>query len=68
MTRVPFGIRGTGSYVPEGVLTNDHLSKVVDTSDAPEEAYPGVRIHTADTRIAEPAAAARLARFLLGST
>lgn len=33
MTRVPFGIRGTGSYVPEGVLTNADLSKIVDTSD-----------------------------------
>ena len=38
---------------------------VVDTSDAAGVAHPEVRIHAADTRIAEPAAAARLARFLL---
>jgi hypothetical protein len=29
-------------------------------------ADPEVRVHAADTRIAEPAAAARLARFVLG--
>ena len=26
-------IAGTGSYVPEKVLTNDELSKIVDTTD-----------------------------------
>jgi len=26
-------ISGTGSYLPEKVLTNDDLSKIVDTSD-----------------------------------
>lgn len=29
----PVGIRGTGSFVPERVLSNDELSKLVDTSD-----------------------------------
>ncbi len=29
----PVGIRGTGAYVPETVLTNEQLSKMVDTSD-----------------------------------
>ena len=31
----PFGvrIRGTGSCVPERILTNDDLSKVMDTTD-----------------------------------
>lgn len=33
MTRVPFGIRGTGSSVPEKTLSNDDLSKLVDTND-----------------------------------
>lgn len=33
MTRVPFGIRGTGSSVPEKVLSNDDISQLVDTSD-----------------------------------
>lgn len=33
MTRTPFGIRGTGSFVPDKVLTNDDLSHMVDTSD-----------------------------------
>ena len=27
------GILGTGSYLPEKVLTNDDLSKMVDTND-----------------------------------
>ena len=27
------GILGTGSYVPEKILTNDDLSKIVDTND-----------------------------------
>ncbi len=34
MTQKPFGILGTGSAVPDRVLTNDDLSKMVDTSDA----------------------------------
>lgn len=29
----PAGIRGTGSYVPERVLTNEDLQRMVDTSD-----------------------------------
>lgn len=33
MTRIRFGIRGTGSSVPEKVLSNEDLSKLVDTSD-----------------------------------
>ena len=33
MTRTPFGIAGTGSCVPDKVLTNDELSQMVDTSD-----------------------------------
>jgi 3-oxoacyl-[acyl-carrier-protein] synthase-3 len=28
-----FEILGTGSYVPEHVVTNEDLSKIVDTSD-----------------------------------
>jgi 3-oxoacyl-[acyl-carrier-protein] synthase-3 len=33
VNRVRFGIRGTGSCVPERVLDNDELSVMVDTSD-----------------------------------
>lgn len=33
MSGVPFGIRGTGSAVPAKVVTNDDLSRMVDTSD-----------------------------------
>lgn len=33
MTSIPVGIRGTGSAVPTKVLTNDDLSRTVDTSD-----------------------------------
>ena len=32
MENFSVGISGTGSYVPEDVLTNDDLSKMVDTS------------------------------------
>ena len=31
--RVYARIAGTGSYLPEKVLTNDDLSKIVDTTD-----------------------------------
>lgn len=27
------GILGTGSYLPEKILTNDDLSKIADTND-----------------------------------
>lgn len=33
MTRVRCGLRGTGSYHPERVLSNEDLSAIVDTSD-----------------------------------
>mgnify|MGYP003572990102 FL=1 len=33
MTRVRCGIRGTGSAAPEGRITNEDLSRLVDTSD-----------------------------------
>lgn len=33
MTRIRCGIRGTGHAVPERVLTNEELSRLVDTSD-----------------------------------
>ncbi|MHC5212740.1 MAG: beta-ketoacyl-ACP synthase 3, partial [Planctomycetota bacterium] len=33
MSRIACGLRGTGSVVPDKVLTNDELSKLVDTSD-----------------------------------
>ncbi len=33
MTRQPCGVRGTGSCVPERILTNAELERMVDTSD-----------------------------------
>jgi len=43
-------ILGTGSYAPERILTNDHLSKMVDTSDEWIRARSGIR----ERRIAGP--------------
>ncbi|MGQ4659757.1 beta-ketoacyl-ACP synthase 3 [Lysobacter sp. F6437] len=36
-------IAGTGSYLPEKVLTNDHLSKIVDTTDEWIASRTGIR-------------------------
>lgn len=33
MSVPPFALLGTGAYVPERVMTNDDLAKIVDTSD-----------------------------------
>ena len=33
MSKHKIGILGTGSYLPEAVLTNQHLEKMVDTTD-----------------------------------
>jgi 3-oxoacyl-[acyl-carrier-protein] synthase-3 len=32
-SRIPVGIAGTGSYVPERVVPNSYFEKLVDTSD-----------------------------------
>ncbi len=37
------GILGTGSYVPEKILTNDDLSKIVDTNDEWIRTRSGIR-------------------------
>ena len=37
------GILGTGSYVPEKIMTNDDLSKIVDTSDEWITTRTGIR-------------------------
>lgn len=42
-TRIYSRIAGTGSYLPEKVLTNDDLSKIVDTSDEWIAARTGIR-------------------------
>ena len=42
-TRVFSLIAGTGSYLPEKVLTNDDLAKLVDTSDEWIAARTGIR-------------------------
>ena len=36
-------ILGTGSYTPEKVITNDDMSKIVDTSDEWIKARTGIR-------------------------
>ncbi len=41
--RIHSRIAGTGSYLPEKVVTNDDLSKVVDTSDEWIRARTGIR-------------------------
>lgn len=48
----PFGvrIRGTGSFVPQRVLTNDDLSKILDTSDEWIHQRTGIR----ERRICDP--------------
>ena len=43
MTQVFARIAGTGSYLPEKVLTNDDLAKIVDTSDEWIAARTGIR-------------------------
>ena len=44
MTQQVFArIAGTGSYLPEKVLTNEDLSKIVDTSDEWIAARTGIR-------------------------
>ncbi len=40
---IPVTIAGTGSYVPEKVLTNDDLAKIVDTSDEWITTRTGIR-------------------------
>jgi 3-oxoacyl-[acyl-carrier-protein] synthase III len=47
------GILGIGSYVPEGVLTNADLEKIVDTTDAWIKERTGIsKRHKADDRTA----------------
>jgi 3-oxoacyl-[acyl-carrier-protein] synthase-3 len=43
MTASPTVILGTGSYAPERILTNEDLSKMVDTSDEWIRARSGIR-------------------------
>jgi 3-oxoacyl-[acyl-carrier-protein] synthase-3 len=50
MSMIPIKIAGTGSYVPEKVLTNFDLEKILDTSD--EWIVKRTGIH--ERRIAEP--------------
>jgi 3-oxoacyl-[acyl-carrier-protein] synthase III len=51
LTKRQMGILGTGAYVPEAVLTNQDLEKMVDTTDAWIVERSGVR----ERRIAAPA-------------
>ena len=50
MSKHKMGILGTGCYLPEAVLTNQHLEKMVDTTDAWIVERSGVR----ERRIAAP--------------
>ena len=43
MLNKPVGIIGTGSYVPEKVLRNADLEKMVDTSDAWIQERTGIK-------------------------
>jgi 3-oxoacyl-[acyl-carrier-protein] synthase-3 len=66
-TGVKIGITGLGTHVPERVLTNDELSRIVDTSDEWIVERTGIRERRiasqeeALTDIARPAAIAALA-------
>ena len=40
---MPNRITGTGMYLPEKVLTNDDLSKIIDTTDEWIVARTGIR-------------------------
>jgi 3-oxoacyl-[acyl-carrier-protein] synthase-3 len=50
LSKHKIGILGTGCYLPEAVLTNQHLEKMVDTTDAWIVERSGVR----ERRIAAP--------------
>ena len=50
----PVGITGIGAYVPQRVLTNDDLARIVDTSDEWVRERTGIK----ERRIAEPGQAA----------
>lgn len=50
----PIRIAGTGSYVPQNILTNDEIAKMVDTSDEWIVQRTGIR----ERRIADPQQAA----------
>jgi 3-oxoacyl-[acyl-carrier-protein] synthase-3 len=50
LTKKPIGILGTGAYVPEAVLTNQDLEKLVDTTDAWIVERSGIK----ERRIAAP--------------
>jgi len=54
MNLLPVGVLGTGKYVPERVLTNQDLEKMVDTSDEWIRTRTGMR----ERRIARPDEAA----------
>lgn len=54
MNLLPVGVLGTGSYVPERVLTNQDLEKMVDTNDEWIRTRTGMR----ERRIARPDEAA----------
>lgn len=54
MNKIQVGMIGTGSYLPEKVLTNQDLEKIVDTSDEWIHTRTGIR----ERRIAQPDTAA----------
>jgi 3-oxoacyl-[acyl-carrier-protein] synthase-3 len=53
LNNISVGITGIGSYVPENILTNDDLSKIVDTNDEWIQSRTGIR----ERRIADKDAA-----------
>ncbi|MEL6754409.1 MAG: 3-oxoacyl-ACP synthase, partial [Pseudomonadota bacterium] len=66
MTRRTSHIRGTGSYLPERALTNDDLSRMVDTTDdwIRERTGIGKRHIAADGELTSDLAAAAANRAL----
>jgi len=50
VSSLPIGIIGTGAYLPETVLTNQYLEKLVDTSDQWIRERTGIR----ERRVASP--------------
>ena len=54
MTQRIVRIAGTGSYLPDHVLTNDDLSKMVDTDDEWIRARTGIRQRHRDQRRGHP--------------
>ena len=66
MTTVYSSIKGLGFYVPDNIVTNDHLTQYMDTSDAWIQERTGIKqrryfTHGKDTNASMATAASRMA-------